>query len=298
MKCLLLFFLAASTCSLLASPGGATQATLQEMVEQLRPLQQPLGEAEATDWLAQHNEPGQTFAEYLAHPAKVTARRRRRTLYIQPIGEFSKSQQRAVTLTGEYMALYFQLKVRTLPAITIQQIPNRAKQRHPSWGDKQLLSSYLIYNMLKPKVPEDAAAVLGLTAYDLWPGAGWNFVFGQASTEHRVGVWSIYRNGNPDKSPQAFRAFLKRPIKTAVHETGHMFTLLHCTAYNCCMCGANNLEEADRRPLYLCAECMPKVCWATGSDPMAPLTALHAFCRKHGFQKEAKYFQQAMQAIL
>ena len=42
---------------------------------------------------------------------------------------------------------------------------------------------------------------------------------------------------------------------TATHETGHMFSMLHCTAYECCMCGSNHREESDRRPVYLCPEC-------------------------------------------
>ena len=40
--------------------------------------------------------------------------------------------------------------------------------------------------------------MLAITAFDLWPGPGWNFVFGQASLTERVGVWSMARNGDPD----------------------------------------------------------------------------------------------------
>ncbi len=39
--------------------------------------------------------------------------------------------------------------------------------------------------------------MLALTTSDLWPGEGWNFVFGQASLSERVGVWSLHRLGNP-----------------------------------------------------------------------------------------------------
>lgn len=35
-------------------------------------------------------------------------------------------------------------------------------------------------------------AVLGLAALDLWPGEGWNFVFGQANlTERRGGLVAL-----------------------------------------------------------------------------------------------------------
>jgi archaemetzincin len=46
-------------------------------------------------------------------------------------------------------------------------------------------------------------------------------------------VWSLARNGDPTESPEAFRIALLRAMKIAVHETGHMFSLEHCTAYRC-----------------------------------------------------------------
>ena len=38
-------------------------------------------------------------------------------------------------------------------------------------------------------LPKDAFAFVAFTSSDLWPGEGWNFVFGQASMEGRIGVW-------------------------------------------------------------------------------------------------------------
>ncbi|MGE5192634.1 MAG: Zn-dependent protease, partial [Deltaproteobacteria bacterium] len=64
----------------------------------------------------------------------------------------------------------------------------------------------------------------------LKPGEGWNFVFGQASLSDRVGVWSIYRFGNPEKSADDYKLCLRRTLATAVHETGHMLGIKHCTA--------------------------------------------------------------------
>ena len=60
---------------------------------------------------------------------------------------------------------------------------------------------YLSLNaaLMARRTPGDAA-VLGITALDLWPGPGWNFVFGQVSLRERVGVWSMARNGDPDES--------------------------------------------------------------------------------------------------
>jgi archaemetzincin len=129
------------------------------------------------------------------------------------------------------------------------------------------------------------------------PGPGWNFVFGLASVKHRVGVWSIYRNGNPEESPDAFRTALRRTIKTATHETGHMFSIGYCIAYNCNMCGSNHREESDRHPLYLCPECHAKVHWATGADMKQRFRALRDFMKKHGFDKDAAFYERSLEAI-
>ena len=68
-------------------------------------------------------------------------------------------------------------------------------------------------------------AYLALTASDLWPGQGWNFVFGEASLRQRIGVWSIYRNGDPETD---FQLCLRRTLSTASHETGHILGMAHC----------------------------------------------------------------------
>lgn len=132
------------------------------------------------------------------------------------------------------------------------------------------------------------AAVLGITALDLWPGPGWNFVFGQASLRERVGVWSMARNGDPDERPAMRKLCAIRTAMTATHETGHMFGIRHCTAYECGMNGSNNSDERDRQPLEFCPECQAKLWWTLGLDPLARSRALEAAARKHDFTGTAE----------
>jgi archaemetzincin len=139
--------------------------------------------------------------------------------------------------------------------------------------------------------------IIGLTAVDLWPGRGWNFVFGQAHPRKRAGIWSLYRNGDPEKDEENYNLYLLRTLKTAVHEAGHLYGIDHCTAYECCMCGSNHREESDRRPLWFCAECMPKVCWATGADPASRLLELADLCRKVGLEDEEGYYRKAQWSL-
>lgn len=262
-------------------------------IEKLYPLHKKLGKPGPHDWLANHYEPGQTFREYYkSNP--VTPQGKRHVIYIQPIGNFTGEQRKIVTLTADFMSRFFNLKVKIKDTISLSVIPNKASRRHPEWGMAQILSTYVLDDILKPKLPTDAAAYLAFTTSDLWPGEGWNFVFGQASLRERIGVWSIYRNGDPSKNKESFELCLMRTIKTAVHETGHMFSMYHCIKYECCMCGSNHREESDRRPLWLCPECMAKVCFATKYDPVDRFRSLAEFCGKNGFDIEKYFYEKSI----
>jgi archaemetzincin len=228
-----------------------------------------------------------------SRPVRPTAQKG--TLYILPIGPFDADQERVLKATESYLATYFQIPVRRLEPLALDAVP--ATARREAGGAPQLLTTYILHDILQPRRPDDAVALIGLTAVDLWPGEGWNFVFGQASLSDRVGVWSLYRNGDPDKSDEEYRLCLRRTLKTASHEMGHMFSIQHCTAYECNMCGSNNREEADRRPLADCPECMAKVCWATDANPAERYEKLAAFCRRRGLGEDAATFAKLAEAL-
>ena len=176
-------------------------------------------------------------------------------------------------------------------------IPPEARREHPTWHVPQILTTYVLDKVLRPRLPEDACAYLALTASDLWPGEGWNFVFGQASLSDRVGVWSIHRNGDPSEGDPAFRRCLLRTLKTASHETGHMFSIRHCTLYECNMCGSNHREESDRRPLWLCPHCLAKLCHATGADPVKRFEALAEFSKTQGLKPEQAFYEKSLAVL-
>lgn len=272
---------------------SARVAQLETVIRKLRPIHKKLGPPRPGDWLDVHDESGETFRAYIRSDPPRPARERR-VIYLQPLGDFKKTQRKIVSLTAEFVRHYFGLEVKTNDVLALSEIPARAMRRHPSDGMEQILTTYVLDHLLDPRLPDDAAAYVALTASDLWPGEGWNFVFGEASITQRVGVWSIYRHGDPDKNEAGFRLCLLRTLKTATHEIAHMFSLLHCTAYECNMCGSNSLEESDRGPLALCPECLAKVCWATGCDPVKRYRALAAFCNKHGLSAETAFYEQAI----
>jgi archaemetzincin len=269
---------------------------LRQAILRLTPLHEPLEKPQPGDWLAQHKEPGQTFDEYLGC-SPITPRGRRSVLYVQALGPLTPTQRKIVDLTREYLACYFGVTCREGNDLLDALVPASARRTHPAWGDKQILSTYVLDKVLKPRLPSDAAASIALTASDLWPGEGWNFVFGQASLQDRVGVWSLCRFGDPNESDKAFRLCLRRTLQTASHETGHMFSILHCTAWQCNMCGSNSLPESDHRPTWLCPQCTAKVCWAAGYDPGRRFRNLADFCRKAGLSDEAEFYRKSLEAL-
>ena len=284
------------TCS--GCPGAEPSAKLMlpAKFRKLLPLQKKLGKPEPHDWLANHQEPGQTFRQYIrCRPVKPT--RQRGVIYVQPLGDFNKTQRKIIELTAEFMAIYFDLPVKVRRDLPLSVIPAKARRKHPTWGMDQILSTYVLGDVLRPRLPKDACVYIAFTTSDLWPGEGWNFVFGQASLRQRVGVWSIYRNGDPDQGDKEFRLCLRRTIKIATHETGHMFSMRHCILYECNMCGCNHRQESDRHPLALCPHCLAKLCHATGADPVRRYEKLIAFCKANGLKREQQEYQKLLEAI-
>ncbi len=266
---------------------------VKSVAKAVKHLHRDMPATRSGDWLASHDESGQTFKQYLrANP--VTLTKKRNKLYVQPIGKFAGKSSEIIKLSAEFMKIYFGCEVVVNKNITSDDFPERAKRVHPSWGVRQLLSTYILDDVLKPKLPDDAFAMIAFTEKDLWPGRGWNFVFGQASLRGRVGVWSIYRNGDPRTD---FALCLDRTLKTATHETGHMFSIQHCIAYRCNMNGSNSRDESDRHPLFLCPECLPKILVATQSKSEERFKKLAAFCKKHKLKEAAEYYERAYQCI-
>jgi archaemetzincin len=265
----------------------------QNAAEKIRPLFSKKKPPGPSDWLATQTEFGQTFAQYLkSDPNRRTAERTK--LYLQPIGDFTVEESAVLKTLREFMSLYFGLEVVALEKIPVDKIPPDARRTSPLTDETQFLSTHILDKILLPKRPKDAVAVLAITATDLWPGENWNFVFGQASLDDRVGVWSTRRFGDPVKEPTKY---LRRVLQVAVHETGHMFGIEHCIAYECCMNGSNSLAESDRASMVYCCECDPKLWWACKLEPATRAKALAEFSNKHSLQREAAEWQRIAKAL-
>lgn len=264
---------------------------LRAMIPKLERFFSPMGKPASYDWLGAHKEPGQTFEEYLrSDPTRPTAERR--TLYILPLGDLTPRHKKAVDLAAEYLTAFYGLPIKRLPP---KKLPTAAEsfRQNKLLNRKQFKTGFILREILVPSLPEDAAALIAFTATDLFPDETMNFVFGQASFSERVGVWSLYRLAERASDD----VFFRRTLKIAAHETGHMFSIRHCTKYECVMSGTNHLAETDRRPIDACPECTAKILWANSLDAAIRYEKLSEFANKHGFIDESRAFEEKKQAI-
>jgi archaemetzincin len=246
---------------------------------------EPMGKPKDGEWLAEHPERPQTFADFLDAPTNVPAGPRR-VIYLLPIGDVG-----SLDVLARIVHAYFQLEVRVLPTVRLKDV--KAKTRINEMTHKRQLLATDVLAWLVPKLPDDAFGMMALTMEDLYPEESWNFVFGMASLSERVGVQSFARQdpaffGEP-RDANWKQLALRRATWTLVHEIGHMFGLTHCVYWKCVQAGSNHQEEADSRPLHACPVCLRKLQSAIEFDPATREEELAKVLGEAGITDEAEW---------
>lgn len=237
---------------------------------------------EPGDWLAEHREPGQSFAQFVASKPNVPTKARR-TIYLVPLGTLAADTE----ILARYARAYYTLPVQWLDRIDLVHV-GATSRRNASSGETQLLTPDIL-RYLKTIVPKDAYALIALTDVDLYPDPSWNFVFGQASLSDRVGVYSFARYDDPDD-----KLVLRRQLKLMVHELGHIFGVKHCVFFECVINGSNHMDETDARPLHLCPVELHKLRWSIGFDPAVRYRELLELYRGAGLDAEAEWVERRL----
>ena len=250
---------------------------------------EPIAVPRSGDWLATHKEPGQTYAQYLkSNPNRPD--RRRNIIYLLPLDEFESP---ALKDLAACMEAFYGLRTEVLRLMPIQGLGIKTRI-HPQTQQRQVLTTDLL-SLLKTRLPENAYCLLGVTMTDLYPAESWNFVFGQASLQDRVGVYSFarYQPGFPGAgAPNVAKArMFRRSVKTLLHETAHMFGMQHCIYYRCLVNGSNHLQETDAVPLHFCPVCLRKSFRANPELPSVRYPRIAATFRDVGLTKEAEWFE-------
>jgi len=251
---------------------------------------------EGSDWLNAHEEPGQTFLQFTAsHPNRPTPTRR--VIYLQPLGEFAPGASPPLEQLKDFTAAYFSMEVKALPAISMEQARLTTRMHH---GKEQILAPAVL-GFLKRRLPADAFCMLAITMTDLYPEPSWNFVFGMASLQERVGVFSFARydpaGDGKAREKEHEALIMERSCKVLAHETAHMFGLAHCIYYSCLMNGSNHLEETDRQPLHLCPVCLRKLQWSTGFNVLQRYRDLSRIARDAGLRKVTEFLDAQVESL-
>jgi archaemetzincin len=249
--------------------------------------------------LARFPETGTTFEEYTrSSPIGRTAQRSK--IVLQPLGAFQQGERRLLETLREFTSVFFDCTVIVAPDLPL---PSKGRRVRVEDGRRwtQHLTQVILHEVLAPRLPEDAIAYLGITMEDLYPDKDWNFVFGEATLDERVGVYSLVRYfpafaGEKD-TPDARRLGLLRSFKVLSHEAGHMFSLHHCARFECLMNGSNSLEETDRSPAYECPVCLKKLAWNLRFDLRARYQRLLAIYQREGLTELARWVEARLQKI-
>ena len=251
------------------------------------------------DWLARFQEPDVSFEQY-ADSRPVSRTSERRAIVIQPLGAFTAAERSLLERIRGFTSVFFDTPTEIAQAI---ELPSRGSRRRTDgprpWT--QYRTRHLLNRVLPPLLPKHAVCLLGVTMSDLYPEESWNFVFGEATLEERIGVYSLARYqpgfwGRAD-TPAAKRLAVLRSFKVLSHEAGHMFTVSHCVRYECVMNGSNSLEEMDRQPAFLCPVCLKKLAWNLGFDVRARYARLRAIYETEGLTAQVEWIDSRMRRI-
>ena len=141
------------------------------------------------DWLASHEERGQSVQSLRRISTKCWPHATYTTIEIVPVGEFIKKQSPPLDELRKFMELYFGVR-----AIVADTVPLDAVAKSGLVGGSQLLCGDAMEFLQARRVNSRTTfARIIVTMTDLTPGEGWNFVFGQAKLSSGVGVFSFAR---------------------------------------------------------------------------------------------------------
>ncbi len=117
----------------------------------------------------------------------------------------------------------------------------------------------MFFNTLVAKVASNSPAVEGLrlaiTDFDLYK-ISHQFVFGDASEEHRIAIVSLHRLRSDFYGEQAdANTLFQRTLKEAVHDLGHALGLKHCFNPRCAMHFSNSIYDTDNKVSHFCDTC-------------------------------------------
>ena len=200
--------------------------------EQFRPVPEP----GSSDWLANHEEHGQTFEEFQRCRANVPTAERN-VIYIASLTMKTPDEgevpHAVISLLAEYATIFFGFPVKQMQLG--DALANKVRTRINQFTGRPQAHAADILRELATHVPANAFTLGAITTCDLYPRDSWNFVFGLADLRARVGVYSLARylpdlymgipaSPSPRPSPTG-------PTPTKQHPNTHPNTNMHSSEH-------------------------------------------------------------------
>jgi len=116
-----------------------------------------------------------------------------------------------------------------------------------------------ILKLLKAEHPFHEGPIIGVCDVDLFI-PDHDFVFGESDPISQISIISLtrFKEGFIDKKQDKTR-FIKRVLRVAVHELGHIYGLGHCMEEDCVMHFSNDKAAKNRIGHHLCERCKAKI---------------------------------------
>src|SRR5438132_5331104 len=103
----------------------------------------PIPEPNPGDWLAVHNERGQTFEEFKASQPNRPGQNQH-VIYLQPLGDFMPEQSPSNDKLREFAAAFFAMEVKLLPPVKIDR-STVVTRRTRTTNNPRLPTGYILY---------------------------------------------------------------------------------------------------------------------------------------------------------
>jgi archaemetzincin len=156
------------------------------------------------------------------------------------------ADREALAAGGGRLGEEFGIAVRPIDLPSVDFTFDAARGQYASIG---------VLDTLAAAAPTNTAKLLAVTTRDLFIPV-LTFVFGQAQLNGRVGVVSLARLRQEFYGLPADRGvFLDRAIKEALHESGHLFGLVHCADRACSMSLSTGVRQIDLKQSAFCGHC-------------------------------------------
>lgn len=257
------------------------------------------------DWLAENKEEAEDLVTFACSHNKITAERK--TIYILPLEDLDPDLSPSLETLRLYAETFFGMTVLLLPPLksvaskkkpcVVFSTPGYqfevATKMNIQTKQIQFMAGDLC-SVMSRFMPKDTYCMIGITMTDLYSSSDWNFVFGQANLRTKMGVFSFVRYSplfmttRTEMTDAEKLLLLRRSCRVLVHEVFHMFGAGHCVYANCCMNGANHLEEDDSQPLFLCPVDLAKLYCVQPFRLLVKLEAIRKFCVTQGFDQDIK----------